>query len=339
MKAVWFPSPNDVIVGTLPDPDPGRGEVLVRVKASGICHTDIEVMCGNYGTSTYPIVPGHEFAGEIAEVGADVSGISVGDRVVVDPNLQCGACRACLRGWAHLCENLGAYGVTVNGGFAECCTVRADAVHAIGDLTFAEAALAEPMGCVLNGLSPFQDRIVECAIIFGAGPMGLLMGLALKSRGTDEVIMVDRLEDRLGKAESVGLSAMNADADETARLTRSCDLAVDATGVPAVVGKLPEYVGNGGAVLIFGVCPSDARIAISPFEIFRRQLSLFGTHSLNHNIPDALELLKEIGGGVQKVVSHQLPIEEIATVMAGRHLPGSMKIQMAVQEMESQEIE
>ena len=329
MKAVWFPSPNDVKFGTLPVPDMGRGEVLVRVKASGICHTDIEVMRGNYGTSTYPIVPGHEFAGEIAEIGTDVSGISIGDRVVVDPNLHCGTCRACQRGWAHLCEDLGAYGVTVNGGFAEYCTVCAEAVHAIGDMSFAEAALAEPMGCALNGLSPLQDRIVERAIIFGTGPMGLLLGLALKSRGTAEVIMVDRVEDRLGRAESAGLSAINADADEVARLSRSCDLAVDATGVSAVVEKLPEYVGNGGAVLIFGVCPSDARIAVSPFEIFRRQLSLFGTHSLNHNIPDALELLNAVGGGVQKVISHQLPFEEIAAVMAGRHLPGSMKIQMA----------
>ena len=330
MKAVWFPSPNDVSVGTLPDPDPDRGEVLVRVKASGICHTDIEVMRGNYGTSTYPIVPGHEFAGEIAEIGNDVSGISIGDRVVVDPNLQCGTCRACLRGWAHLCEDLGAYGVTVNGGFAEYCTVCAGAVHAIGDMSFSEAALAEPMGCVLNGLSPLQNQIVERAIIFGTGPMGLLMGLTLKSRGTTEVIMVDRLEDRLDRAESVGLRAINSDAGEIARLSRSCDLAVDATGVPAVVEKLLEYVGNGGAALVFGVCPSDARIAVSPFEIFRRQLSLFGTHSLNHNIPDALEVLKVVGASVQKVVSHKLPFEEIATVMGGRHLPGSMKIQMAV---------
>ena len=330
MKAVWFPSPNDVSVGTLPDPDPDRGEVLVRVKASGICHTDIEVMRGNYGTSTYPIVPGHEFAGEIAEIGNDVSGISIGDRVVVDPNLQCGTCRACLRGWAHLCEDLGAYGVTVNGGFAEYCTVCAGAVHAIGDMSFSEAALAEPMGCVLNGLSPLQNQIVERAIIFGTGPMGLLMGLTLKSRGTTEVIMVDRLEDRLDRAESVGLRAINSDAGEIARLSRSCDLAVDATGVPAVVEKLLEYAGNGGAALVFGVCPSDARIAVSPFEIFRRQLSLFGTHSLNHNIPDALEVLKVVGASVQKVVSHKLPFEEIATVMGGRHLPGSMKIQMAV---------
>lgn len=327
MKAVLFPAPNEVTVGDVTEPEVSPGEVLVRVKASGICHTDIEVMRGNYGTSTYPLVPGHEFAGEIVEIGQGVSGLSMGDRVVIDPNLECGKCSACKRGWAHLCEKLGAYGVTTNGGFAEFSAVQAGAVHKIGDMSFDEAALAEPMGCVLNGLSPLENSIVERVIIFGTGPMGLLMGLTLKSRGA-EVIMVDRLEDRLQMAAEVGLGVMNADASELARLTRSFDLAVDATGVPSVVEQLAQYVGNGGAMLVFGVCPSDARIAVSPFEIFRRQLSLFGTHSLNHNIPEALQALKRIGGDVQSIISHRLPLEEIRAVMAGEHLQGSMKIQM-----------
>lgn len=327
MKAVVFPAPNAVKVEQVPDPAVDRNEVLVRVRASGICHTDIEIMRGNYGTSTYPLVPGHEFAGEIVELGADVSGLSVGDRVVIDPNLECGECSACKRGWAHLCENLAAYGVTINGGFAEYSAASAGAVHLIGEMSFAEAALAEPMGCVLNGLSPLEGRILERAVIFGTGPMGLLMGLTLKSRGV-EVIMVDRVEDRLGMADSVGLGVMCADDGDLLGMARSCDLAVDATGVPAVVERLPEYVANGGSMLLFGVCPPEARVTISPFEVFRRQLSVFGTHSLNHNIPEALDALKGIGAGVKTVISHELPMEDIPAVMAGRHLSGSMKVQM-----------
>ena len=331
MKAVYFPSANKVDMGELPDPTVESGQVLVRVKASGICHTDIEVMRGNYGTSTYPLVPGHEFAGEIVETGAEVSGLSVGDHVVIDPNLGCGQCAACRRGWAHLCETLGAYGVTTDGGFAEYCAVDAEAAHRIGDMGFAEAALAEPMGCVLNGLSlRCGDRLIDRAVIFGTGPMGLLMGLALKSRGVAEVIMVDRLEDRLEIAAEVGLSGMAADAGGLAGFERSCDLVVDATGIPAIVEQLPSYAMNGGAMLVFGVCPSEARIAVSPFEIFRRQLSLFGTHSLNHNIPEACQTLNAIGSDVQKVISHRVPFEDVAAIMAGRHLPGSMKVQLAV---------
>ena len=106
------------------------------------------------------------------------------------------------------------------------------------------------------------------------------------------------------------------------------DLAVDATGVPKVAAGLVDYVANGGTAAFFGVCPQDARIEISPFEIFRRQLSLVGTHSLNHNIPEALEVLAAIGPAAQAVITHKLSLDEVAGVMAGHKPAGSLKIQM-----------
>lgn len=330
MKAVYFPQRDRVAVGDLPDPVAGPGEVVLRVRASGICHTDIEVMRGNYGTSAFPIVPGHEYSGEVVEIGPEVTGFSVGERVVVDPNLECGTCLPCRRGWAHLCEKLGAYGVTVNGGFAELSAVRANRLHPIGDQSFATAALAEPMGCVLNGLSPLRDRIVETALVFGTGPMGLLMGLALRARGTKSVLMVDQDEARLDMARAHGLAGIPAGARELDDLRRACDLAVDATGVPQVAAGLVDYVGNGGAALFFGVCPEDARIGISPFEVFRRQLSLFGTHSLNHNIPEALAAIAAIGPAIEDIVTHRLPLDGVAEVMAGQPRAGSMKVQLAL---------
>jgi len=117
MKAIVFTGAHQVEVTDLPDPKPGPSDVVVEVKASGICHTDFEVLKDNYGTGAFPVVPGHEYAGVIAELGENVTGLRVGDRVVVDPNLECGTCRSCKRGWAHLCENLGAYGVTTHGGW------------------------------------------------------------------------------------------------------------------------------------------------------------------------------------------------------------------------------
>ncbi len=328
MKAIHFPAKDRVEVATLADPTPGAGEVLVRVRASGLCHTDLDVMHANYGPSAYPVVPGHEYAGEVVEVGPEVSGVSVGDRVVVDPNLECGECPACQRGWAHLCERLGAYGVTVNGGFAELSVVRADRIHPIGDMSFQMAALAEPMGCALNGLSPVADRIVERAAIFGSGPMGLLMGLALKARGVEEVCMIDLDSERLALAEAHGLKSLAAGSAALEHTRHSFDLVVDATGVPAVAAGLVDYVANGGTASFFGVCPQDARIEVSPFEIFRRQLSLVGTHSLNHNIPDSLAVLNAIGPSVEAVITHQMSLEEVADVMAGHKPAGSLKIEM-----------
>ena len=119
MHAVLFPSRNDVRYTILPDPVAGPGQIVVRVATSGICHTDLEVLSGNYGTSAFPVVPGHEFAGTVVATGAGVTAFAEGDAVVIDPNFNCGTCRACQKGWAHLCESLGAYGVTTHGGCAE----------------------------------------------------------------------------------------------------------------------------------------------------------------------------------------------------------------------------
>lgn len=330
MRAIYFPSKDRTETGEIPDPVAGPGEVVIAVRASGICHTDIEVRRGNYGSSAFPIVPGHEYAGEVVETGAGVEGLRIGDRVVVDPNIECGTCAPCRRGWAHLCERLGAYGVTVNGGFAEKSVVRAAAAHPIGDMSYEMAALAEPVGCVLNGLSPLKGRIIDRALIFGAGPMGLLMGLTLKAQGIAEVVAVDRNEARLGMASAFGITGHMAGAPQLAGLHQTFDLAVDATGVPEVASSLLDYTANGGAALFFGVCPQEAHIGISPFEVFRRQLSLFGTHSLNHNIPRALETIRAIGPRIGTVVTHSLPMEEVAAILAGHPPADSMKVQMVL---------
>lgn len=330
MKALFFPRVNEVEVGQICEPEVGRGEVLVKVHASGLCHTDIDVMRANYGTSAYPVIPGHEFAGEVVSVGDDVADFKVGDRVVVDPNLECGRCAQCKKGRAHICETLRAYGVTENGGFAEFCIVRADRLHQIGDLTYEMAALAEPMGCVLNGLSPISDRVIETAVIFGCGPMGLLMGLALKVRGLREIAMVDLDPKRLELARSMGFTGLLADSDALISRKGQFDFAIDATGVLSVAERLIEYVSSGGIVSFFGVCPQDAKIQISPFEVFRRQLTLIGTHSLNHNIPEALQVIREIGPGIELLVTHRLSLEELADVIRGEKLSGSLKIQVQI---------
>lgn len=302
---------------------------MVEVKASGICHTDYEVKKDNYGTGAFPVVPGHEYAGVIVEVGAGVTGVALGDRVAVDPNLECGHCRACGRGWAHLCENLGAYGVTTHGGFAELSVVKASAVHPIGDMTFLQAALAEPMGCVLNGLDAVHEPWMEDALIFGAGPMGLLMGMALKSAGVGNVAFVDISESRLELAASFGFEGVASGSDALKGWHHRADLAVEATGVPAVGSGLTNFMANGGKGLFFGVCPSDAMIDVSPFEVFRRQLTLAGSHSLNHNIPQALSVIAGLGSDIDRAVSHKLPLEEISTILDGTPPAGSLKVQWA----------
>ncbi len=312
---------------SLPDPCPGPGEVVVEVRASGICHTDFEVLRGNYGTSAFPLVPGHEYAGAIVEFGPEVAGLRVGDRVVVDPNVECGTCRACRRGWAHLCEALGAYGVTWNGGFAERSLVRASAVHPIGAMPYTVAALAEPLGCVLNGLGAAQADRAGNALIFGAGPIGLLLGVGLRTKGISDITFVEIDEARVVFARDFGFQAIAVGSPDLKSWQREADLAIDATGVPEVAGDLIRYIADGGTGLFFGVCSSDASIPISPYELFRRQITIAGSHSLNHNIPDALEALRAFGGDLARVISHRLPLEEIVRVFTEGAPAGSLKIQ------------
>lgn len=327
MKAIVFTGKNEVSFTNLPDPKAGPGEVIIEVKASGICHTDYEVLKDNYGAGAFPVVPGHEYAGVVVEVGPEVNSVKVGDRIAVDPNIECGACKACQRGWAHLCGNLGAYGVTTHGGFSELSLVKATAVCSVGDISFMQAALAEPMGCVLNGIDAVYEPWMDDALIFGAGPMGLLMGMALMMQGIQRVTFCDISESRLELAESFGFEAMASGSEAINTRQHSTDLAVEATGVPQVASELTSYISSGGKGLFFGVCPSDARIDVSPFDVFRRQLTLAGSHSLNHNIPQALDVIAKLGDDIDRVVSHCEPLSVVSNFLDTKPTEGSLKVQ------------
>lgn len=326
MKAITYPSKGVVTVSDLAEPVANAEEVVVRVRASGICHTDIDVLYGRYGTSTYPLVPGHEYAGEIVDTGDNVKGFKSGDRVVVDPNIHCGECRACKKGLTNLCDTLGAYGVTVNGGFAEFSLVHHNNIVLMPDMSFEVAALAEPVGCVLNGLDAVDTDSIDNALIFGAGPIGMLMALSLRTRGVSDITMADIDDSRLELAESFGLKATNAYRD-LSFMEKSFDFTADATGVPAVAEKLINYTSNGGNVLFFGVCPPGQTISVSPHDVFRRQIRLAGTHSLNHNIPEALKTIGQIGPDIERLVSHKIDLKNIAGFLDKSNQENSLKIQ------------
>lgn len=330
MKAIVFTGRNRVKQCYLQDPVPGPGQVVIAVKASGVCHTDFEVLRANYGPGSFPVVPGHEFSGVVVGVGSGVESLVEGDRVVVDPNLNCGDCPNCRRGWAHLCDHLEAYGVTCNGGFAEMSVVSANAVHRIGDMPFDVAAMAEPMGCVLNGLDAAWASEKQNALIFGAGPMGLMLAVGLRAQGVRDVTLADLDDTRLSFAQEMGFHPIRAGSDDMKAWHRAADLSIDATGVPQVAASLVDHTANGGTALYFGVCPQSAQIEVAPFEIFRRQLSLVGSHSLNHNIPEALDALRAFDGDLSKLVSHRMSLGEMQAIFKLGIPKGSLKVQMVV---------
>ncbi|MBN9046068.1 MAG: zinc-dependent alcohol dehydrogenase family protein [Rhizobiales bacterium] len=332
MKAIYFTSSGVAELADLPDPELKPGHALIEVRAAGLCHTDIDVLHGRYGSGAFPLVPGHEYAGVVLAAAGDVTNVKPGDRVAVDPNIPCGRCRACRKGLTNLCVDLKAYGVTHNGGFAEKSLVHADHLHPVGDLPFPVAALAEPLGCVLNGLDAAGLKtglsVVENALVFGAGPIGLLLALSLKAEGARDVAVADLNEHRLQFVESLGLEPVISGSDALAARQRSFDFVADATGIAKVAESMIGFTADGGTALFFGVCPPDARISVAPFEIFRRQIRLAGSHSLNRNIPQALDILKKDKGEMARLVSHQLPLAEMLPFFTKKGGdPATMKVQ------------
>ncbi|OLP52807.1 zinc-binding dehydrogenase [Rhizobium rhizosphaerae] len=332
MQAIRFTGKGQAELAAFDPGPPAEGHVRLRVRAAGLCHTDIDVLHARYGDGAFPVVPGHEYAGEIEALGPGVSGFEVGDRVAVDPNLPCGACPACARGLTNLCRNLKAYGVSHNGGFAEVSLVHADHLHPIGAMPYTTAALAEPLACVVNGMRSAGigagARTPDHALVFGAGPIGLLLALSLKSQGVARVTMADINESRLAFAAELGLEGAVSGSQALMGQRKGFDFVADATGIASVVESMIPLVDDGGTALFFGVCAPDARIAISPFEVFRRQLKLVGSHSLNRNIPDALAILRADDGTMARLVSHQLPLQDMLPFFL--HKPGdpaTMKVQ------------
>ena len=162
----------------VPIPEPGPGQVLIKIHKTAICGTDVHIYEGDKGAAevTPPTILGHEFSGIVEKVGEAVTDYRPGDRVCVDPNCYCGACTPCRNGAAHYCEHMIGYGTTVNGGFAEYCAVNVRQVYRLGERTsFEQGAMAEPVACCLHGIDMCRIQPGSQAVVIGGGMIGLLM--------------------------------------------------------------------------------------------------------------------------------------------------------------------
>lgn len=328
MRALVFRAVDDAVVTDVPDPVAGPGEVLLSVAATGLCHTDYDILHGRY-LGAYPVVPGHEIAGTVIDIGPGVTQVAVGDRVAVDPLLPCRTCEACRADRPSLCATLQAYGATHNGGFAPYATIKATNVHRIGAMSFNRAALAEPFACVMHGIDRAHVAPGARALVFGAGPIGLMMMMGLQARHAAHVTMVDLEESRLERAMALGADGIVDGRTDGLAAAGRFGLVIDCTGVPAVAGRLNDWAADGATLLFFGVCPPGVLSSFSPHEVFRRELTLVGSHSLSDNLPDALSILDRLDERADRLVSHRLPLDGILDQLRHPTKAGSMKMQYA----------
>lgn len=332
MRAVVVREPGSFGVEEVDDPRPGPGEVLVRVRCCGVCGTDVHIAHGEFPPAPYPLIPGHEFCGDVVDRGPGAGSLEVGVRVGVDPTLPCGQCGFCQEGHPNLCERWGAIGDTVSGAFAELVAVPARNCYPLpAELTDAEGALIEPLACVLWAMRRTKPEVGDTAVIFGAGTMGLLLLSVLRRAGVARAAVVDvnprRLEvaKRLG-ARDVVLAGSGAVAALADLFPGGAHVVADATGRSAVIQSMLPLARRGGTVLIFGVTPSGERVEVSPFEIYNRDLTIVGSMAINQTYGAAVRLAPSLD--LKPLLAPPLPLGAYPEVIAGFGQGQRIKVQL-----------
>jgi 2-desacetyl-2-hydroxyethyl bacteriochlorophyllide A dehydrogenase len=294
MKAAVIESRGRAVVAEVPDPTPGPRDVVVEVAACGLCGTDLHILQGEFAPEL-PIVPGHEFAGTVVGVGTEVTELSEGDRVAVDPSLYCHECRYCRTGHNNLCARWAAIGVTTAGGAAQYALAPvANCVRLPDHVRTQDAALVEPLSCAVRGYDVLQSRLGAHVLIYGSGTMGLMMLELAKRTGAASVDVVDVNPARLETARRLGVSASAGSADELDR-PQGWDLVVDATGNAAAIQDGLERVAKAGTFLQFGVADYGTRVSIDPYRIYNQEITITGSMAVLHSFERAAELF---AGGV-----------------------------------------
>src|SRR5947209_2674186 len=260
MRAAVWQQPGELAVEERPDPSPGPDEIVVRVAACGMCGTDVHIAQGEFPPTPYPIIPGHEFAGEVVAIGERVDELSVGAQVAIDPSLFCGHCDRCRVQRGNLCRNWGAIGDTVDGAFAELVKAPARNAYVLPPGSSLRAgALVEPLACAVHALHRLKRPTASSILVTGAGTMGLLLLQLLRQSGAAGVAVIDRNEGRLELARSLGATEVETDIRALAsEHPDGFDCVVDATGVAPVIQQGFDAVRRGGKLMVFGVAPQQA---------------------------------------------------------------------------------
>jgi 2-desacetyl-2-hydroxyethyl bacteriochlorophyllide A dehydrogenase len=333
VKAAVLVRPRTFRVETVNDPPVGAGEALVRVAAAGICGTDYRIWTGERWVR-YPLIPGHEFIGDIVAVGSGVTRVRPGDRVAVEPNWGCGICDLCLEHRENLCLARTAVGIDRNGGFAELAVLPEQACWpAPAGLSPDVLLFTEPLAVVTRAVERAAPRPGETAAVVGAGTLGLLALQLLRARGC-EVLVVARTDRRLGLARELGAASTIAGAGEPVvnaarRLAGrdGVDLVIETAGtaeaVELAVGEV-GFVRPGGRVVLTGLPHDPARIEF--FWVVRREIDIRGSMIYREEFGQAVSLLAEGRIRVDALLTHRFPLAEIDAALAAHRDPTSIKV-------------
>jgi L-idonate 5-dehydrogenase len=329
MLAYVLHGPEDMRPTELPRPEPGEGQVLLRVRRAGICGSDIHYFThGQIGrfVPKRPFVLGHEFAGEIAALGAGVEPSLLGARVAVDPSIPCGRCRQCRRGRYNLCLDMRFFGSAscdphLDGGFAEFVAVPARSVHPLPDeISWGEAALLEPLSVAMHACMRAGPLLGRSVLVTGGGAIGLLVVMVARAAGAAPVVVSDPAPFARRTAAAIGADAAldptSADfaAEASAHSEGGFEVAFEASGVPRALAQAVALAERGATIVQVGTLPAEVTLPLN--DIMARELTLAGSFRFANVFDAALRLLAMRRIDVKPLVSKVLSLERMNEAMA-----------------------
>ncbi|WP_368234428.1 zinc-binding dehydrogenase [Anaerotruncus rubiinfantis] len=321
MKEVVITGPRQYEVREVPIPKPGDGEVLIQMKAAGVCGSDIHLFLGENPNAVYPRIPGHENAGVVVEIGKNVTAVKPGDAVVVDLVVACGRCPQCLRGRRNICRTVKARGAATDGGWREYFTVPAHEVYLLPrQIPFRDAALIEPFAIGGHCTSRAGIQGGESVLVLGSGTIGAVILQTLKQKGC-RVICADINESCLARAKDYGADAV---VNTRTQNLRECvqaftdgggvDAIFDSAGYPGSLTALLEQgiPANGATVVPLGFCTETEGISQAMINV--RELTIAGTRMSSGQFQPTIQNFLEGKCQLEGMVSHYIPFEQVGQV-------------------------
>ncbi|MEJ5199703.1 MAG: galactitol-1-phosphate 5-dehydrogenase [Anaerolineae bacterium] len=316
MRALVYEGPWQMPLREIPAPEPGEGEVIVAVKATGVCGSDVHGFTGSTGRRIPPMVMGHEFSGVISAVGPGVTGHQVGDRVVVQPIITCGKCVNCLAGMPNICTNRRGLGMmSTNGSNAEYVAVPQQLLYTLPEgVSWEQGALVEPLSVAMHAVNMSPIRLMDTVVILGAGTIGLLTLLACRLKGAGAVIVSDLSPHRLEMARRLGAAAaVNPTQEDLPAIVRryageaGAPVVIEAVGITATARQSLELVRPGGHVTWIGNAAPTIEIGMQ--QIVTREITVRGVYAFNVEFGRAIEALATGRVDVSPIIEQVAPLE------------------------------
>lgn len=340
MKASRFLGNKTFAVTDLPTPHAGPGELVLRNQVCGVCGTDVHIYHGEPGSADVnpPVVLGHEYSGEVVEVGEGVTGFAVGDHVTVDPNIYCGHCSYCQNGKKQLCPSMEAIGVTRDGGFAQYSRIpAAQAFKLEPTVPWEAAAMAEPLACCLHGIDLAGIQVGDKVCVVGGGAIGLLMVQLAKLSGASQIVLSEPNEKRRQVGLQLGANAAidptRPDAQEAFAqvLGGGANVVIECVGnVPAVKSAF-QFAGKGATVLLFSVPKVDATFDLPLFDVYKKELTIKGSFVNPDTHARAVALINSGKVDFDPIITHRFTLDQLPEAIAMQMSDASIKVVVEAQ--------